>query len=66
MTNLFRDEVLDEAELPRLMTAHTSNFRSEAGSYGRDVRGIIRQHQFQKVELVKVTRPEESYAELRS
>jgi seryl-tRNA synthetase len=64
VTNLFRDEVLEEAELPRSLTAYTSCFRSEAGSYGRDVRGIIRQHQFQKVELVKVTRPEESYAEL--
>jgi seryl-tRNA synthetase len=64
LTNLYRDEVLDAAELPRSLTAHTSCFRSEAGSYGRDVRGIIRQHQFQKVELVKVTRPEESYAEL--
>ncbi len=64
LTNLYRDEVLDDSDLPRLMTAHTSNFRSEAGSYGRDVRGIIRQHQFQKVELVKVTRPEESYPEL--
>jgi seryl-tRNA synthetase len=64
VTNLFRDEVLEEADLPRSLTAYTSCFRSEAGSYGRDVRGIIRQHQFQKVELVKVTRPEESYAEL--
>ena len=64
VTNLFRDEVLDEAELPRSLTAYTSCFRSEAGSHGRDTRGIIRQHQFQKVELVKVTRPEESYAEL--
>jgi seryl-tRNA synthetase len=64
VTNLFRDEVLDEAELPRSLTAYTSCFRAEAGSHGRDVRGIIRQHQFQKVELVKVTRPEESYAEL--
>ncbi len=64
VTNLYRDEVLEEAELPRSLTAYTSCFRSEAGSYGRDVRGIIRQHQFQKVELVKVTRPEESYAEL--
>jgi seryl-tRNA synthetase len=64
VTNLFGDEVLEEAELPRSLTAYTSCFRSEAGSYGRDVRGIIRQHQFQKVELVKVTRPEESYAEL--
>ncbi len=64
LTNLFRDEVLDEAELPRSLTAYTSCFRAEAGSHGRDVRGIIRQHQFQKVELVKVTRPEESYDEL--
>jgi seryl-tRNA synthetase len=64
VTNLFRDEVLDDAELPRSLTAYTSCFRAEAGSHGRDVRGIIRQHQFQKVELVKVTRPEESYAEL--
>src|SRR5271170_1308270 len=64
VTNLYRDEVLDEAELPRSLTAYTPCFRSEAGSYGRDVRGIIRQHQFQKVELVKVTRPEESHDEL--
>jgi len=64
LTNLYRDEVLDEAELPRSLTAYTSCFRAEAGSHGRDVRGIIRQHQFQKVELVKVTRPEESYDEL--
>jgi seryl-tRNA synthetase len=64
LTNLYRDEVLQEAELPRSLTAYTSCFRAEAGSHGRDVRGIIRQHQFQKVELIKVTRPEESYAEL--
>ena len=64
MTNLYRDEVMEDADLPRLMTAYTPCFRSEAGSYGRDVRGIIRQHQFQKVELVKLTRPEESYDEL--
>jgi seryl-tRNA synthetase len=64
VVNLFRDEVLDEAELPRSLAAYTSCFRSEAGSYGRDVRGIIRQHQFQKVELIKVTCPEESYGEL--
>ena len=64
LANLYRDEVLDDAELPRSLTAYTSCFRSEAGSYGRDVRGIIRQHQFQKVELVKFARPEESYAEL--
>jgi len=64
LTNLFRDEVLDDAELPRSLTAYTPCFRSEAGSYGRDVRGIIRQHQFQKVELVKIAHPEESDAEL--
>ncbi|AXC10832.1 Seryl-tRNA synthetase [Acidisarcina polymorpha] len=63
VTNLYRDEVLEDADLPRLLTAYTPCFRSEAGSYGRDVRGIIRQHQFQKVELVKFTRPEDSYAE---
>jgi seryl-tRNA synthetase len=64
VTNLYRDEVLDEAKLPVLLTAYTPCFRSEAGSYGKDVRGIIRQHQFQKVELVKFTRPEDSYDEL--
>ena len=63
VTNLYRDEILDEAKLPILLTAYTPCFRSEAGSYGKDVRGIIRQHQFQKVELVKFTRPEESDAE---
>ncbi len=63
MTNLFRDEVLDEAKLPISLTAYTPCFRSEAGSYGKDVRGIIRQHQFQKVELVKFTRPEDSDVE---
>jgi seryl-tRNA synthetase len=63
LTNLFRDEVLDEADLPISLTACTPCFRSEAGSYGRDVRGIIRQHQFQKVELVKFARPEESERE---
>ena len=60
VTNLFRDETLDEAELPISLTASTSCFRSEAGSYGKDVRGLIRQHQFQKVELVKFVPPEES------
>ena len=60
LTNLYRDEVLDAARLPVSVTAYTPCFRSEAGSYGKDVRGIIRQHQFQKVELVKFTRPEES------
>src|ERR1700752_1539255 len=63
VTNLYRDEVLDQARLPISLTAYTPCFRSEAGSYGKDVRGIIRQHQFQKVELVKFARPEQSYAE---
>lgn len=61
VTNLYRDEILEQARLPISLTAYTACFRSEAGSYGKDVRGIIRQHQFQKVELVKFTRPEESY-----
>ena len=60
VTNLYRDEILDEARLPISLTAYTPCFRAEAGAYGKDVRGIIRQHQFQKVELVKFTRPEES------
>src|SRR5258706_1407084 len=64
VTNLYRDEVLDAASLPVSLTAYTPCFRSEAGSYGKDVRGIIRQHQFQKVELVKFSRPENSYDEL--
>jgi seryl-tRNA synthetase len=64
LTNLFRDEILDEADLPLSLTACTHCFRSEAGSYGRDVRGIIRQHQFQKVELVKFATPEQSEAAL--
>ena len=63
VTNLYRDEVLDQSRLPISLTAYTPCFRSEAGSYGKDVRGIIRQHQFQKVELVKFTRPETSYDE---
>jgi seryl-tRNA synthetase len=63
VTNLFRDETLDEAELPISYCAYTPCFRSEAGSYGKDVRGMIRQHQFQKVELVKFARPEDSSAE---
>src|ERR1700757_21098 len=63
VTNLFRDEVLDPSRLPISVTAYTPCFRSEAGSYGKDVRGIIRQHQFQKVELVKFTRPEQSWEE---
>jgi seryl-tRNA synthetase len=63
VTNLFRDETLDESQLPISYCAYTPCFRSEAGSYGKDVRGMIRQHQFQKVELVKFTRPEDSNAE---
>jgi seryl-tRNA synthetase len=63
VTNLYRDEIIDEVKLPVSLTAYTPCFRSEAGSYGKDVRGIIRQHQFQKVELVKFARPEESDAE---
>ncbi|OHE86268.1 MAG: serine--tRNA ligase, partial [Lysobacterales bacterium RIFOXYA1_FULL_68_6] len=63
LTNIVRDEILDDARLPLRMTAHSMCFRSEAGSGGRDVRGMIRQHQFEKVELVSVTRPSESYAE---
>jgi seryl-tRNA synthetase len=63
VTNLFRDEILNSDALPISLCAYTPCFRSEAGSYGRDVRGIIRQHQFQKVELVKFTRPEQSYEE---
>ncbi len=63
VTNLYRDEILDEAKLPISFTAYTPCFRAEAGAAGKDTRGIIRQHQFQKVELVKFTRPEESGAE---
>jgi seryl-tRNA synthetase len=66
LTNLHRDEILDGRTLPRRYTAYTPCFRSEAGSYGADVRGLIRQHQFDKVELVKFTRPEQSYDELES
>jgi len=64
VTNLYRDETLEAARLPVSLTAYTPCFRSEAGSYGKDVRGIIRQHQFQKVELVKFSRPEDSYDQL--
>jgi len=63
VTNLYRDEVLDQSRLPISLTAYTPCFRSEAGSYGKDVRGIIRQHQFQKVELVKFAHPDHSYEE---
>src|ERR1700744_2900248 len=63
VTNLYRDEVLEEAQLPVSLVAYTPCFRSEAGSYGKDVRGIIRQHQFQKVEMVKFARPDQSNEE---
>jgi seryl-tRNA synthetase len=63
VTNLYRDEILDEARLPIAFTAYTPCFRAEAGAAGKDTRGIIRQHQFQKVELVKFTRPDESDAQ---
>jgi seryl-tRNA synthetase len=66
VTNLYRDETLDAERLPLKHCAWSANFRSEAGSYGKDTRGIIRLHQFQKVELVKFTRPETSYDELES
>ena len=66
VTNLHRDEVLNEKDLPIKYVAYSACFRAEAGSYGRDVRGIIRQHQFNKVELVKFTTPETSYDELES
>lgn len=66
MTNIFRDEILAEADLPIKFTAYTPCFRSEAGSHGKDTRGLIRQHQFNKVELVKYTTPETSHQELES
>ena len=64
MTNFVRDVVLAESELPMKLTAHTPCFRSEAGSYGRDTRGLIRQHQFDKVEMVQIVHPERSYEAL--
>ncbi len=66
VTNLHRDEILREVDLPLYYTAYTPCFRREAGSYGKDVRGLIRQHQFNKVELVKFVKPEDSYNELES
>lgn len=66
VTNIHRNEILSEKELPIYYTAHTPCFRREAGSYGKDVRGLIRQHQFNKVELVKFVKPEDSYNELES
>ena len=66
VTNIYAGEILDGCQLPIYLTAYTPCFRSEAGSYGKDTRGLIRQHQFNKVELVKLTRPETSYEELES
>lgn len=64
LTNMFRDETIPETALPRAVCAYTACFRREAGSYGKDTRGLIRHHQFNKIELVRFTRPEESLAEL--
>jgi seryl-tRNA synthetase len=64
LTNLVRDSILEADELPLKLTAHTPCFRSEAGSYGKDTRGMFRQHQFEKVELVQIVRPADSYAAL--
>ena len=64
LTNLFRDSIIDDVRLPLKFVSHTPCFRSEAGSYGKDTRGMIRQHQFEKVEMVRIVRPEESYAAL--
>src|SRR5262249_3188104 len=66
LTNIYSDEILDASRLPIKMTAYTPCFRSEAGSYGKDTRGLIRLHQFDKVELVKITRPDDSYDELET
>jgi len=64
LTNLFRDEILREDQLPIYLMSYTPCYRREAGAYGKDIRGIIRQHQFNKVELVKIVKPEDSYQEL--
>jgi len=64
LTNIYRDEIINEEDLPKYFTAHTSCFRSEAGAAGKDTKGMIRVHQFQKVELVKIAKPEESFEEL--
>jgi seryl-tRNA synthetase len=66
VTNIYAKEILEEARLPVKFTAYTPCFRSEAGSYGRDTKGLIRQHQFNKVEMVKLTTPETSFDELES
>jgi len=66
LTNIVRDVIIDDADMPRKFTAHTPCFRSEAGAYGKDTRGLIRQHQFEKVELVQIVRPEDSYDALEA
>ncbi len=66
VTNLVRDEIVEADDMPLRLTAHTPCFRSEAGSYGKDTRGLIRQHQFEKVEMVQIVRPEDSYAALEA
>ena len=66
LTNLFRDQILEIGEFPLKLTAHTSCFRSEAGSYGKDTKGLIRQHQFEKVELVQICHPEQSFEALEN
>ena len=66
LTNLFRDQILESGEFPLKLTAHTSCFRSEAGSYGKDTKGLIRQHQFEKVELVQICHPDQSFEALEN
>ena len=66
LTNLYANEILKEEDLPLYLTAYTPCFRKEAGSAGRDTRGLVRQHQFQKVEMVKLARPDNSYEELET
>lgn len=66
LTNLFRDQILEIGEFPLKLTAHTSCFRSEAGSYGKDTKGLIRQHQFEKVELVQICHPDQSFEALEN
>jgi len=66
VTNLVRDRIIEDPDMPLRWVAHTPCFRSEAGSYGKDTRGMIRQHQFEKVELVQIVRPEDSYEALEA
>ena len=66
LTNMYRDQILDMKAFPLKLSAHTSCFRSEAGSYGKDTKGLIRQHQFEKVELVQICHPEKSFEALEN